>query len=142
MGHHVIEAKATSKASREQVWRLIADITTWSDWGGWSSATREREGDPPPDGVGAVRKLKRFPTTTVEEVTAFEPNARLGYKLLKGLPLRDYAAEITLGDAPAGGTEITWRAEFDTTWVPGIKTGLERFFPTTVEQLARGAETG
>lgn len=142
MGHHVIEAKATSKASREEVWRLVADITTWSDWGGWSQTTRERDGDPAPDGVGAVRKLKRFPTTTVEEVTAFAPNSRLQYKLLKGLPLRDYVGQVTLADAPGGGTEITWRSEFDTTWVPGIKSGLERFLPTTVEALARGAESG
>ena len=73
MGHHVIEAKATSRASRGDVWRLVA--------------------------------------------------------------------EVTLADAP-GGTEITWHSEFDTTWPPGIKSGLERFLPTTVEALARGAETG
>ena len=141
MGHHVLEARATSRASRDAVWRLVADITTWQDWGGWSSTTREREGTPAPDGVGAVRRLRRFPTTSVEEVTAFEPPARLEYKLLKGLPLRNYVGTVTLADAPDGGTEITWRSEFDTTWVPGIKSGLERFLPATVEQLARGAET-
>ena len=140
MAHKVIEASATSQASREAVWRLVADITTWQDWGGWSSTTREREGDPPPDGVGALRKLKRFPVTNVEEVTIFEPSTRLGYRLVKGLPLRNYNAEVKLADAPEGGTRITWRAEFDTTWVPGISRGLERFFPTVVDALARAAE--
>jgi|SRR5947209_5084269 len=140
MAHRVIEASATSKASRDAVWRLVADITTWSDWGDWSSTTREREGDPAPDGVGTLRRLRRFPVTNLEEVTAFEPGARLGYRLVKGLPLRNYNAEVRLDDAPDGGTRITWRAEFDTTWVPGVANGLERFFPTVVERLARAAE--
>src|SRR5947209_15958628 len=140
MAHRVIEASATSKASRDAVWRLVADITTWSDWGDWSSTTREREGEPPPDGVGTLRRLKRFPVTNVEEVTIFEPGRRLGYRLVKGLPLKDYNASVTLEDDDGGGTKITWGAEFDTTWVPGISGGLARFFPAIVEKLARAAE--
>ena len=139
MAHHAIEGRATSKASPEAVWRLVADITTWSDWGQWSTTTREREGAPPPDGVGAVRRLKTFPFTSVEEITAFEPSQRLGYKLLKGMPMRDYNAEIVLSPAPDGGTEIAWRSEFDT-WVPGLAGGLRRFMRDHAGRLAAAAE--
>ena len=41
MSHHVIEASAHSNASRDAVWALVRDITTWQDWGTWSSTTVE-----------------------------------------------------------------------------------------------------
>ena len=48
--------------------------------------------------AGAQCRLCANPTTSVEEVTAFEPGQRLEYKLLKGLPLRNYVGEVRLTD--------------------------------------------
>ena len=121
----------------------MADTTTWSDWGAWSSAELLREGDPPPGGVHSIKKLKAFPaTTTVEEVTVFEPQRRLGYELRSGMPLRGYRAEITLAPAD-GGTEIRWRSEFEPK-VPGTggfyRAVLSRFMADAVKRLAAAAE--
>jgi uncharacterized protein YndB with AHSA1/START domain len=146
MSHHVIEASAHSNASREAVWALLRDIETWQDWGTWSSTTvhQAAPGDDP-QGVGVVRRLRQAPVTNLERVTELVPNERLSYELVEGLPFENYRATVQLADGTAGGTDITWRAEFDVTAkVRGniSRKLLERFYPQIVEKLARGAERG
>ena len=147
MARHVIDAKAHSNAPREAVWALVADAEGWSRWGAWRSVEIRRAGDPPPAGVGAIKALTsetRKPIVSVEEITAFEPPARLDYRLIEGgLPLRDYNASITLEAAADGGTDITWRSQFR----PKIpltggmfRRALGRFIQATAERLAREAE--
>ena len=142
MGKHKIDARARSKASRERVWDVLADVPRWSDWGPWTSTELAREGDPPPGGMGAVRALKRFPMTLREEIVVYEPPERMAYTLLSGLPLRDYRAEVTLS-ADGDGTEIHWRSEFDA--LPGVgelfRWQLQRAFEDITTRLARAAET-
>jgi hypothetical protein len=146
MSHHVIEAAAHSSAAREAVWALVRDINTWQDWGTWSSTTiHEPAPGDDPQGVGVVRRLRQAPVTNIERVTELVPDERLSYELVEGLPFENYHATIQLADAPAGGTDITWRAEFDvTSKVRGniSRKLLERFYPQIVEKLARGAEWG
>jgi hypothetical protein len=139
----VVEAKAHSAADPEAVWRVMADAPGWSRWGAWQKAELEREGDPPPGGVGAIKALTRRPVVSREEVTVFEPPSRFGYRLLSGLPLRGYEATITLDEAPGGGTDITWRSQFE----PKIpltgaffRRSLQKFIQDTAERLAREAE--
>ena len=142
----VVEAKAQSAAPREAVWALVADARGWSRWGAWRSSELEREGTPPPGGLGAIKALtsgRRRPIVSREEVTAFEPPARFGYRLLSGLPLRNYEASITLAEAPGGGTDIVWRSQFDAK-IPltrGLfRLMLQKFTQDTAERLARAAE--
>jgi hypothetical protein len=146
MSHHVIEASAHSNASREAVWALVRDIETWQDWGTWSATSvhQPAPGDDP-QGVGVVRRLRQAPVTNLERVTELVPNERLSYELVEGLPFENYHASVQLADGAAGGTDITWRAEFDVTAkVRGniSRKLLERFYPQIVEKLARGAERG
>jgi hypothetical protein len=125
------------------VWRLLADVTTWTDWGAWTRAELLREGSPPPGGVHAVKRVRIRGTTVTEEVTVFEPPARLGYELRSGLPLRGYHAEVTLTEAPGGGTDLRWHSEFEAR-IPGTRglnrRLLQRFTADAVERLARAAE--
>jgi hypothetical protein len=143
MSHHVIEASAHSNASRDAVWALVRDIDTWQRWGTWSSTSLQTPapGDDP-QGVGAVRRLKQFPVTSVERVAEVVPGQRLAYELVSGLPFENYRGEVSLADGAGGGNDIPWRSEFDVTKLSGglWRRGLERFFPRIVEKLARGAE--
>lgn len=142
MSRQVVDESTRSSASPAQIWPLIADTTTWSDWGNWSSAELLREGTPAPGGVHSVKKLKTFPVTTVEEVTVFEPERRLGYELRKGLPLKGYRAEVTLTPVD-GGTEIRWHSEFEPK-IPGTGRIYQRtmssFMADAVKRLAAAAE--
>jgi uncharacterized membrane protein len=144
MSHHIIEASAHSNASREAVWALLRDIETWQDWGTWSSTTVHQPAPgEDPQGVGVVRRLRQAPVTNLERVTELVPNERLSYELVEGLPFENYRATVQLSEAPGGGTDINWRAEFDVTAkVRGnvSRKLLERFYPQIVEKLARGAE--
>jgi hypothetical protein len=129
----------------------VSDGSGWSRWGAWRETSLEREGSPPPDGVGAIRVLvseARGLTgrhiVSREEVTEYDPPSRFGYKLLSGLPLRDYNASITLADAPGGGTDITWQSQFDgkLPLVGGLlRRALQRFMEDAVGRLARAAES-
>jgi hypothetical protein len=142
MSHHVIEASAHSAAPRDVVWALVADVGTYQDWGTWSATSLESPGPGDPQGVGAVRRLRQFPVTSRERVTEVVPRERLVYELLSGLPLEGYTGQVTLADAAGGGTDITWRSEFDvTSKVRGgfVRKGLEKFLPEVVQRLADAA---
>ena len=112
MGEHTYLVVATSRATPEQVFDLLADAPRWHDWAGssiresgWVSSTT--------DAVGAVRRLGRKPIYTLETITEFERPHRMSYTVT-GLPVRDYRCTVEL--APVrGGTEIRWSGRFTKT---------------------------
>ena len=55
----------------------------------------ERHGAPEPGGVGAIRKLGRWPVYGREEVVASEAPSHHAYVLLSGQPVRNYRADVT-----------------------------------------------
>jgi Polyketide cyclase / dehydrase and lipid transport len=146
MGKQMIEATAHSSAPPPAVWDVIADVPGWSRWGAWRSSELEREGEPPPGGLGAVKVLTsedRRPVVSREEVTVFDPPSRFGYELLSGLPLRDYNATITLSEAGDGGTDIAWRSQFDPKYplTGGLfRRALGKFIQDAAQRLAQEAE--
>lgn len=142
MRRHHVATSTVAAAPIETVWALLADVTTWSQWGRWDETTRERDGVPAPDGVGALRRFRRGRRIHTEEVVAFEVPHRLAYEVRQGLPVRDYHAEVTLEEV-GGGTRISWTSDFDgTNPVAGlaVQQVLKRFFPATARALARAAE--
>jgi hypothetical protein len=125
------------------VWDVLADLRSWSEWGDWQTTDVEREGDPPPYGVGAIRRLVQRPLTMKERVEVVEPPSRFGYELLSGLPVRDYHALVTLTDAGEGATNIHWQARFDGRW-RALDAPMRRFIGyvlrTVSAKLAAEAE--
>ena len=54
-----------------------------------------------------------------EEVTVFEPPTRMKYRVLRGGgPIRNHDGEVLFVAVP-GGTQVTWRVEFEPT-IPGL----------------------
>ena len=104
------------EAPRPVVWDVLADVESWKEWGDWHTTTLEREGDPPPHGVGAIRMTARRPLRVREQVEIWDPPSRFGYTLLSGLPLRDYHSVVTLSDSGGGGTNLHWQSRFDVAW--------------------------
>jgi hypothetical protein len=131
-----IDVSAHSQAAPEAVFRLLADGASWPVWSPIESFELERPGDPPPEGVGAIRVFRKGRTTGRDQIVEIVPGRRLSYVSLSGPPVRGYRAEIDLEDTE-GGTAIQWRASFfpkiiGSGWL--LKRGLQRF----LEQCARG----
>lgn len=137
-----VELRAHSSAPIETVWRVLVDNRNWSRWTFVPRSELEREGDPPPDGVGAIRKFGAPGFWSREEVVAWEPPTRWAYTLHKGLPVRDYLAEVTL--RPDGdGTAITWASRFEPK-IPGtaalLRAALKVMLGSFARNLGRYAE--
>jgi uncharacterized protein YndB with AHSA1/START domain len=139
------EVTARSAAPPERVFGLLADATSWPRWAGpmIAHASWEREGDPAPGGVGAIRKLGRWPQFAYEEIVAYEPPTHHAYTILKGNPVRNYRADVHLV-AEGTGTRITWGATFDPL-IPGtgrIATAVyKRIIGGVAKRVAKYAET-
>lgn len=134
------ECKSTGHtgAPPETVWELLADHVGMSRWGPVRSVTLEREGEPPPNGLGAIRVIKSPNGELREEITAFEPPRRLAYQLLSGAPVRYYHAQVELRSSGTG-TEIVWAATFKP-WLPGVRFVVARTIAALVKGLVAESE--
>lgn len=119
------------------VWDVVSDHPGMARWTPLRRVEMEAGGTPDPHGVGAVRALHLVGPPIREEVTGFEPERRLGYRLLSGLPARDYTGEIVL--EPTGpGTRIRWTISF-TPAVPGAQFAISAGIRTAAKALAKEA---
>jgi uncharacterized protein YndB with AHSA1/START domain len=141
-----VEAEGTAKAPPETVWALVSDVTRYPEWGPWRAGVYRSPGDTSERGPGAVYSLTssrryglRYPVM-VEKVLAAEEGQRLVYALIKGMPVRNYRAEVTLTPVD-GGTRIRWAATWDAT-VGGrfVYRSLRALYPRVVAGLAAAAE--
>ena len=131
-----IEVTAHSAAAPDAVFALLADGATWPHWAPIESFELEREGDPPPEGRGAIRVFRRGRTVGRDQLVDVAPSERMVYASLSGLPVRDYLAEIEL-TAAVGGTDVRWQASFAPK-MPGTGWLLERGLRRFLEQCVRG----
>jgi len=100
-----------TSAPADVVWATLIDTDHWPQWSVQDEAELEREGTPDRNGVSAIRKMRTGRYTVREEVTEFDAPRRFTYKLLSGMPVRDYSATVTL-EPRASGTRITWRNSY------------------------------
>jgi uncharacterized protein YndB with AHSA1/START domain len=67
----------------------------------------ERQGEPAPNGVGAIRALHSVGPPLREEVIAYERPRRFAYRVLSGIPVRDHVGTVEL--TPEGeGTKVVY----------------------------------
>lgn len=137
MGSYEVEAH--SRAPREIVWEVLADTPGWPTWAGITAgeATWEREGDDPPGGVGAIRRLGRKPCYSREEMLEWTPSRHMAYTILSGFPVRGYHADVDLHE-DVTGTRILWRAGFEPV-IPGTAALLSWSLHRLIGGYARRA---
>lgn len=117
-------ATATVTAPVAKVWSVLADHEGMARWAPGLKVTLDSVGAPDRNGVGARRRIKPAPLlpAIVEEITAFEPDQRLGYRGVAGIPFRNYAGEVELRQA-GHGTEIRYTVSADNK-LPGVAAVL------------------
>ena len=80
-------------APPEVVFDVLTDHRRYTEITPLRKAELEREGEPAPNGLGAIRVLSALPGPPMrEEVIGYERPSRFSYKLLSGLPVRDVVA--------------------------------------------------
>ncbi|HYH53541.1 MAG TPA: SRPBCC family protein [Solirubrobacterales bacterium] len=94
-------------APPEIVFDVLTDHRRYTEITPLRKASLEREGDPAPNGVGAIRVLSVAGPPMREEVIAYERPKRFAYKILSGLPVRDHVGTVEMQPAE-GGTEIVY----------------------------------
>jgi len=107
-------ASATVPRPVDHVWQVLADHEGMSSWGPGLKVELTTEGAPDRNGLGAVRRITAPgpAPAIVEEVVAFEPGAKLGYRALSGVPFKNYGGTVTL--TPAGsGTRVDYAITLD-----------------------------
>ena len=136
-----IEVTSSSQGSPEDVFSLLADGMTWTAWSPIERVELEREGDDPPEGVGAIRVYHRGRTVGRDETVELVPARRFSYRSLSGLPVRDYRGSVEL-EPEGAGTRIVWRSSFEPK-LPGtgaiLRTGIAKFLRDCANGLAAHA---
>jgi uncharacterized protein YndB with AHSA1/START domain len=116
------------------VFEVLADHAHYDRFDGIRRSELVRAGSPEANGVGAVRWVWIGPLRFAEEVTAFEPPARLDYVItdVKGLPFRHEGGSIRL-EPDGGGTHAVWTSSFEIP-IPLLGRPLDRIFSTQLER--------
>jgi len=95
------------KAPPEVVFDLLTDHRRYAEMSRLRRSKLEREGEPAPNGVGAIRVLTAVGPPIREEVVAYERPSRFSYKVLSGLPVRDHLGTVSLEPSDVG-TRVTY----------------------------------
>ncbi|WP_158886680.1 SRPBCC family protein [Amycolatopsis anabasis] len=142
------EVNRTSSAPPSALFALETDGARWSSWArplvvqsGW-----ERQGDPAPGGIGAIRKVGLWPLLMREQTLEYEQDRRHVYTFAgPPAPVRDYRAEVIFTPTGEGGTDLRWSGTFRER-IPGTGAVTLRILHAVIKllsaQLVRAAERG
>ncbi|MDQ1385649.1 MAG: hypothetical protein QOG65_3028 [Actinomycetota bacterium] len=132
-----VRAEAITSATPPTLWALLADATSYANWGPWNASGYE---DPSFRGKDALRWMRYGRKTTVERILELEENRRLVYSVERGIPVRGYRAEVTLAPTP-DGTRVTWSAQWDRTLLGRVvHWKLRTLYPEVMAKLIAAAE--
>jgi ribosome-associated toxin RatA of RatAB toxin-antitoxin module len=144
-----VHVTRTIPAPAEDVFDLLADHANYDRFRPIHDSELVREGDPAPNGVGALRRIKVRPLTFEEEVTAYERPARLDYLIVKlNVPFQHHGGSIRL--TPDGdGTHVDWQSSFtvptpvlgaleEPVWAPVLSRGFRRVLEDVERMLREG----
>jgi uncharacterized protein YndB with AHSA1/START domain len=132
-----VHVTRTIAAPAEDVFDRLADHANYDRFRGINDSELLRQGDPAPNGLGALRRIKVRPLTFDEEVTAYERPSRFDYLIVKvNVPFQHHGGSIRL--TPEGGaTHVDWRSSFtvptpliggpeELVWEPLLARGFRR----------------
>lgn len=94
-------------APPETIFEILVDHRSYASITPLRKSELEREGDPAPNGAGAIRKLSAVGPPLREEVLTYEEPRRFSYTVLSGLPVRDHVGTVEL-TPQEGGTKLTY----------------------------------
>ncbi len=123
-------------APPETVFDVLTDHRRYAEITPIRKSELEREGEPTPNGVGAIRVLRSVGPPLREETIVYEEPSRFSYKLLSGAPLRDHVGTVELTPLERG-TKVTYAVRTTPTLplIGGVAVAVAKF---GVKQLVDG----
>jgi uncharacterized protein YndB with AHSA1/START domain len=107
-----IHVTRTIAGPPEPIFDVLADHANYDRFRGIQGSELIREGDPPPNGLGAMRRIRSRPATFEEEITQFERPRRLDYLIVRlNLPFEHEGGSIRLTPED-GATRVDWRSSY------------------------------
>src|SRR5438105_5413317 len=94
-----IRATGFASAPPRVVFETVTDHTSYPDWSSAHAVVLEVEGDPSPNGLGAVRMVSGPPPESItlkEEVNHYWPPYLFGYTVTEGGPVVAHQGVIVL----------------------------------------------
>ncbi len=123
-------------APPEVVFDVLTDHRRYAELTPLRKSALEREGEPAPNGVGAIRVLTAVGPPMREEVIAYERPHRFSYKVLSGLPVRDHVGTVLLEQGGAG-TKVTYALR-STPTIPYAGSVVTLVLKRAISQLLNG----
>jgi uncharacterized protein YndB with AHSA1/START domain len=132
----------------ETVFEVLTDHRRYAAITPMRKSVLEREGEPAPNGVGAIRVLAAVGPPLREQVIAYEPPTRFSYELLSGAPVRDHVGTVELTPRD-GGTRVVYAVHTTPTLPLGggaviavVKQGIKALLSGIVKESERRAANG
>jgi uncharacterized protein YndB with AHSA1/START domain len=131
-------------ASPEPIFDLLTDHADYDRFRGITKSELLREGEPAPNGIGAMRFVLVRPLRFEEEIVAFDRPSRMDYVIRKiNVPLQHEVGSIRLSPGEAT-TRVVWTSSFrvPTPLVGGLQEwlwalALARGFRRVLEDVER-----
>ena len=107
-----IHVERTINKPIEKVFAILSDHANYAQFKAIERSNLLIKGKHETNGLGAVREIISGGSNLHEEIVAYEPPYKLGYKVVKSkpLPYNHQLGEITLKDKD-GKTHVTWRSQ-------------------------------
>jgi uncharacterized protein YndB with AHSA1/START domain len=137
-------------APAEDIFDLLTDHAHYDRFRGIRGSELLSEGEPPPNGVGAMRRVLVGPIRFDEEIQGYERPSKLDYLIVRiNSPLEHEGGHIRLvqvGDV----TEVDWRSRFrvpvrvigpamELAWAIALRRGFRRVLEDLERMLSRPA---
>jgi uncharacterized protein YndB with AHSA1/START domain len=145
-----IHVTRTIPAPAEAVFDRLADHANYDRFRPIRRSELLREGDPAPNGVGALRRIKVPPLTFEEEITHYDRPSRLDYLIVKlNIPFEHHGGSIRLTEED-GATHVDWRSTYrvptpviggleELVFVPVLNRGFRQVLEDVERMLAADA---
>jgi hypothetical protein len=140
--------RASVSAPIEVLFDVVTDHRRQADITSLRSSTLEREGDPAPNGIGAIRALRLIGPPMREQVTAFDRPHLFAYRLLSGAPVRTHTATVELAQQGTQ-TALTWQVDSipaipvpDAVWSALLRRAINVLLKGAVKEAERQASAG
>jgi hypothetical protein len=138
----------TVAAPIELVFDVLTDHRGYAKLTPLRSSTLEREGEPAPNGVGAIRVLKLAGPPIREEVTEFDSPSRFAYKMLSGAPVKSHTGTVELA-SEGSSTRVVWRVDSTPSlpvpapiWAAAVRPVIRMLLKAVTKESERRSRAG